>query len=205
MVRFEYIRRLGYYCTESSEHNAEYNPFFIKSRYPELIAKFNIPLDEYPRRCIKQIKEWESQSAEMVQNPSLTHERTEEYASYIIESIASGGLYQFGGNVPNTGLIDNLPADACVEVPCIANGEGIRPCRVGRLPVQLAAMNISNINVQLLTIAAAVEKKKDLVYNAAMMDPHTAAELDIDTIIALCDELLEAHKQWLPPYRRAFI
>jgi alpha-galactosidase len=201
MVRYEYIRRLGYYCTESSEHNAEYNPFFIKSKYPELIEKYNIPLDEYPRRCINQIADWEKRSVELVSNPTLTHERTHEYASYIIESIVMSKPYQIGGNVLNTGLIDNLPADACVEVPCLVNGKGVQPCHVGPLPVQLAAMNQTNINAQLLTIAAAVEKKRDLVYNAAMFEPHTAAELSIDDIVALCDELLEAHKQWLPEYR----
>ncbi|MDL2229807.1 alpha-glucosidase/alpha-galactosidase [Treponema sp. OttesenSCG-928-L16] len=202
MVRFEYIRRLGYYCTESSEHNAEYNPFFIKSAFPELIEKFNIPLDEYPRRCIKQISDWEEQSRELVNNPSLTHIRTSEYASYIVESIALNKPYEIGGNVLNRGgLIENLPADSCVELPCLVNGAGIHPCHVGRLPVQLAAMNMTNINVHLLTIEAAVQRKKDLVYNAAMLDPHTAAELDIDSIAAMCDELLEAHHTWLPEYR----
>ncbi|GHT97912.1 alpha-galactosidase [Spirochaetia bacterium] len=201
MVRYEYIRRLGYYCTESSEHNSEYNPFFIKSKYPELIEKYNIPLDEYPRRCINQIADWKKRSAELVSNPTLTHERTHEYASYIIESIVMSKPYQIGGNVLNTGLIDNLPADACVEVPCLVNGKGVQPCHVGTLPIQLAAMNQTNINAQLLTIAAAVEKKRDLVYNAAMLEPHTAAELSIDDIVSLCDELLEAHKQWLPEYR----
>jgi alpha-galactosidase len=136
MVRFEYIHRLGYYCTESSEHNAEYNPFFIKSQYPGLIGKFNIPLDEYPRRCIKQIQEWENESVELVKNPRLTHERTIEYASYIMETMVSGGVYQFGGNVLNNGLIENLPRDACVEVPCISTNGGILPCRAGRLPVR---------------------------------------------------------------------
>ncbi|QQO09178.1 alpha-glucosidase/alpha-galactosidase [Breznakiella homolactica] len=201
MVRYEYLRRFGYYCTESSEHNAEYNPFFIKARYPELIERFNIPLDEYPRRCVQQIEEWKSRSAEFTADPAVSHERSREYASYIIESIILNKPYEIGGNILNAGLIGNLPADACVEVPCLVNGEGIRGCRVGSLPVQLAAMNMTNINVQLLTIAAARERKKDLVYNAAMLDPHTAAELDIDSITAMCDELMEAHAQWLPEYK----
>lgn len=138
MVRFEYIKRLGYYCTESSEHNAEYCPFFIKSKYPELIDRYNIPLDEYPRRCINQIKGWERQRDELVRNPTLSHERTEEYASYIIDSIVTNKTYKIGGNVLNTGgIIENLPHEACVEVPCLIDGTGIKPCRIGRLPVQL--------------------------------------------------------------------
>ncbi len=200
MVRFEYIRRLGYYCTESSEHNAEYNPFFIKSKYPELIERYNIPLDEYPRRCVKQIKEWNERRDELVHNATLTHERSKEYASYIMEAIVTNNPYKIGGNVLNTGLIDNLPAEACVEVPCLVDGSGVTPCHVGRLPVQLAAMNMTNINVQLLTIEAAVTRKRDLIYNAAMLEPHTAAELDIDDIVKMVDELIEAHGDYLPAY-----
>ncbi len=200
MVRFEYIRRLGYYCTESSEHNAEYNPFFIKAKYPELIERYNIPLDEYPRRCIHQIEDWNKRRDELVHNAALTHERSREYASYIMEAIVTNKPYKIGGNVLNTGLIDNLPADACVEVPCLVDGSGVTPCHVGRLPVQLAAMNMTNINVQLLTIEAAVTRKRDLIYNAAMLEPHTAAELSIDDIVKMVDELIEAHGDYLPAY-----
>ena len=194
MVRYEYIHRLGYYCTESSEHNAEYNMFFIKSRYPDLIDAYQIPLDEYPRRCIDQIKGWEKQKEELMQNDQVTHTRTSEYASYIMESIVENKPYQIGGNVRNDGLIENLPREACVEVPCLVNGMGINPCHVGKLPTQLAAMNLTNINMQLLTIEAAMNRKRETVYQAAMMDPHTAAELSIDDIVAMCDELLDAHK-----------
>lgn len=194
MVRYEYIHRLGYYCTESSEHNAEYNMFFIKSRYPDLIDAYQIPLDEYPRRCIDQIKGWEKQKEELMQNGQVTHTRTSEYASYIMESIVENKPYQIGGNVRNDGLIENLPREACVEVPCLVNGRGINPCHVGKLPTQLAAMNLTNINMQLLTIEAAMNRKRETVYQAAMMDPHTAAELSIDDIVAMCDELLDAHK-----------
>ena len=200
MVRFDYIEKLGYYCTESSEHNAEYNPFYIKSRYPELIEKFNIPLDEYPRRCVNQIKGWEKQRDEILANGKITHERSEEYASYIMEAITTNKPYKIGGNVLNNGLIDNLPKEACVEVPCLIDGSGIKPCHVGPLPLQLAAMNSSNIYPQLLTIEAAVTKKKDLIYQAAMMDPHTGAELSTDDIVALCNDLIEAHGDWLPKY-----
>ena len=200
MVRFEYIRRLGYYCTESSEHNAEYNPFFIKSKYPELIDRYQIPLDEYPRRCIHQIEDWNKRRDELVHNTALTHERSREYASHIMEAIVTNEPYKIGGNVLNQGLIDNLPSDACVEVPCLVDGSGVTPCHVGRLPVQLAAMNMTNINVQLLTIEAAVTKKRDLIYNAAMLDPHTAAELSLDDIVKMVDELIEAHGSYLPAY-----
>ncbi len=199
LVRFEYIRRLGYYCTESSEHNAEYNCFFIKDRYPELIKRYNIPLDEYPRRCINQIADWKN-SREKYVSGDVSHTRTHEYASYIMEAIETDIPYKIGGNVLNNGLIENLPAEACVEVPCLVNRAGIQPCRVGRLPTVLAAMNMTNINVQLLTIEAAVAKKRDLIYQAAMMEPHTAAELSIDDIVKLCDALIEAHGDYLPKY-----
>lgn len=201
MVRYEYIRTLGYYCTESSEHNSEYNPFFIKSRYPEMIDKFNIPLDEYPRRCIKQIAEWEEERNNILKDGKITHERSREYASYIMEAVVTNKPYQIGGNVLNTGLIDNLPSDACVEVPCMVNAKGVNPCHVGRLPVQLAAMNQTNINVQLLTIEAARTRDKNYIYQAAMLDPHTAAELNIDDIRSMCDELMEAHGEYMAMYK----
>lgn len=201
MVRYEYINRLGYYCTESSEHNAEYNPFFIKSRYPELIDKYNIPLDEYSRRCIKQIEEWENEKNSILQDGKITHERSREYASRIMESVITNKLTKIGGNVINTGLIENLPADACVEVPCIVDAQGIHPCYVGRLPVQLAGMNITNVNAQLMTIEAAISQKRENIYQAAMLDPHTAAELSIDDIVKMCDELIDAHGEYMKEYR----
>jgi alpha-galactosidase len=200
-VRMEYIQNFGYYCTESSEHNSEYNMFYIKSKYPELIEKYNIPLDEYPRRCINQIEGWKKEYKEMLENGVKEHERSNEYASRIMEAIVTGNPYQIGGNVLNTGgLISNLPENACVEVPCLVNGYGIHPCRVGALPVQCAAMNMTNINVQLLTVEAAVTGKKDHIYQAAMLDPHTGSELDIDTIKKMVDDLIEAHGDFLPKY-----
>ena len=201
MVRFEYIKNFGYYCTESSEHNAEYNCFYIKSKYPELIERYNIPLDEYPRRCINQIARWKEQKAEILNDGKVTHERSKEYASYIMEAIITGNPYKIGGNVLNTGLIDNLPADACVEVPCLIDGRGCNPCHVGKLPVQLAAMNMTNINAQLLTINAALTKKREDIYMAAMLEPHTAAELSIDEIKAMVDELIEAHGDYMKEYQ----
>lgn len=201
MVRFEYIRRLGYYCTESSEHNAEYNPFFIKSRYPELIDRYNIPLDEYPRRCVEQIAGWAKEKDSIMADGKVSHERSHEYASYIMEALVTGNPYQIGGNVINTGLIDNFPKEACVELPCLVNGQGIMPTHVGSLPLQLAGMNMSNINTQLMTIQAAVTKDREDIYRAAMLDPHTAAELSIDDIVAMCDELIEAHGDYMKIYR----
>jgi len=201
MVRYEIMKRFGYYVTESSEHNAEYLPYFIKNNYPELIEKFNIPLDEYPRRCEEQIKRWETMRDELVNNQDLEHERSNEYGSYIIEAMETGKPYKIGGNVLNTGLITNLPSDAIVEVPCLVDKNGVTPCYVGELPPQLAALNRSNINVHLLTIEAALTQKKEYIYQAAMLDPHTSAELSIDDIVALCDDLIEAHGDWLPEFK----
>ena len=200
-VRLEYIKNFGYYCTESSEHNAEYNMFYIKSKYPELIEKYNIPLDEYPRRCVNQIEGWKKEYAEMLEKGVKEHNRSNEYASHIMESIVTSKPYEIGGNVLNTNhLITNLPAEACVEVPCLINGNGVHPCYVGALPVQCAAMNMTNINVQLLTIEAAKTKKLEHIYQAAMLDPHTASELDIDTIKRMVDDLIIAHGDYLPKY-----
>lgn len=203
MVRFEYIKQFGYYCTESSEHNAEYNPFFIKSRYPELVERYNIPIDEYLRRCIEQIEGWGKEKEKIMgEGPSsITHTRSREYASCIMEAVVLNEPYKIGGNVLNTGLIDNLPREACVEVPCLVDSQGINPCHVGNLPVQLAAMNMTNINVQLLTIEAARTRKKEHIYHAAMLDPHTAAELSIDDIRSMCDEMIMAHGDFMKMYK----
>ncbi|UTR05798.1 alpha-glucosidase/alpha-galactosidase [Alkalihalobacillus sp. LMS6] len=201
MVRFELMQRFGYYLTESSEHNAEYHPYFIKSAYPELIERFNIPLDEYPRRCVNQIEGWEKMKQSLVNNGAITHERSIEYGSRILEAMETGQPFLFGGNVLNQGgLIANLPTNACVEVQCIADRSGVTPTHVGNLPEQLAAVNRTNINTQLLTIEAAITRKRDHIYHAAMLDPHTSAELSIDDIVALCDDLIEAHGDYLPSY-----
>ena len=201
MVRFDYMERLGYYCTESSEHNAEYNPFYIKSRYPELIERFNIPLDEYPRRCVNQIAGWKEDSQKMLTAKELHHDRSREYASWIMEAIYTDSPYQIGGNVLNTGhLISDFPEQACVEVPCLVNGTGIHPTTVGSLPPVLAAMNMTNINTQLLTIEAARTRKREDIIRAAMLDPHTAAELSIDDIAKMVDELIEAHGLYMAMY-----
>ena len=200
MVRYELMFKFGYYVTESSEHNAEYHPYFIKKQYPELIEKYNIPLDEYPRRCINQIEGWKNMREQLVNNQHIEHHRTHEYASYIFDAMETGTPFKLGGNVMNTGLITNLPRNACVEVPCFVDRSGITPTYVGDLPPQLAALNNTNINTQLLTIEAAITGKKEHIYHAAMLDPHTAAELSLDDIVSLCDELIEAHGDWLPKF-----
>ncbi|HFK7185386.1 TPA: alpha-glucosidase/alpha-galactosidase [Serratia odorifera] len=200
MVRHEIMKIFGYYVTESSEHNAEYMPYWIKRNYPELIERFNIPLDEYPRRCVEQIAQWEQQKQALTHDSHLSHTRTHEYASYIIEAMETDRPYKIGGNVLNSGVITNLPNEACVEVPCLVDGQGVTPCHVGNLPEQLAALNRTNINTQLLTIEAAVSQKREAIYHAALLDPHTSAELSIDDIRKLCDALIEAHGDWLPAY-----
>ncbi|SEM65271.1 alpha-glucosidase/alpha-galactosidase [Paenibacillus sp. OV219] len=201
MVRYEMMLNFGYYITESSEHNAEYHPYFIKRNYPELIERFNIPLDEYPRRCIEQIGNWKKLKEELVSNPELQHKRTHEYASYIFEAIETNVPFKIGGNVMNTGLITNLPKEACVEVSCLVDRSGVTPTFVGDLPPQCAALNRTNINTQLLTIEAAITGKREHIYHAAMLDPHTGAELSMDDIKAMCDDLIEAHGDWLPAYK----
>jgi Alpha-galactosidases/6-phospho-beta-glucosidases, family 4 of glycosyl hydrolases len=201
MVRLDLIRHFGYYITESSEHNAEYTPYWIKRARPELIDKYRIPLDEYPRRCVNQIAGWKKQYKDVCENPALTHKRTHEFGSYIMEAITTNVPFQIAGNVLNKGFITNLPADCCVEVPCLVDANGVQGTYVGALPPQCAALNLTNINVQNLTIEAVLTKKREHIYHAALLDPHTAAELAIDDIVKLCDELIAAHGDYLPKYK----
>lgn len=201
MVRFDLMEKFGYYVTESSEHNAEYHPYYIKKNYPELIERFNIPLDEYPRRCEQQIADWEKMRDDIVENEELTHERSEEYGSKIIEAMETNQPFVFAGNVLNEGgLIPNLPSKAVVEVPCIADRNGLKPSYMGELPEQLAALNRTNINTQLMTIEAAITGNRNSLYQAAFLDPHTGAELSLDDIVSLCDDLIEAHAGWIPDF-----
>lgn len=201
MVRYEIMKRFGYYTTESSEHLSEYVPYFIKSKYPELIEQYNIPLDEYPRRCENYLEAWKTLEKELINNPDLTHEKSLEYACDMMESMETGHPMRMNGNVLNTGLIPNLPSNAVVEVPCLVDGNGITPTYVGDLPEQCAALNRTNINVQLMTIEAAMTRKKEAIYQAALLDPHCQSELSIDDIIKLCDDLIEQHGVWLPEYQ----
>jgi len=198
MVRLELMRLFGYYVTESSEHTAEYMPYWIKRNYPELIDRYNIPLDEYPRRCINQIERWKRMRGDLVSDKEIVHKRSHEYASTIINAIETDTPARVHGNVLNTGLITNLPARATVEVPCLIDRNGVNPCVVGDIPEQCAALNRTNINVQLLTIDAVVQRRKQLVYQAALLDPHTSAELSADDIISMCDDLFEAHGDMIP-------
>jgi alpha-galactosidase len=203
-VRYEMFNRLGYFVTESSEHFAEYVPWFIKGDRPDLIERYNIPLDEYIRRCEAQIAFWDFMRAEYeagnFDHPLLAIKPSNEYGALIIHSVETGTPRIIYGNVANEGLIDNLPPGCCVEVPCLVDKNGVQPARVGSLPPHLAALMQTNINVQALAVEAALSRKREHVYHAAMLDPHTAAELDLDQIWQMVDELIEAHGDWLPPW-----
>ncbi|MCB0046329.1 MAG: alpha-glucosidase/alpha-galactosidase [Caldilineaceae bacterium] len=228
-VRYEMFRRLGYFVTESSEHFSEYVPWFIKRDRPDLLEEFNIPLDEYITRCEFQIDAWEAmrrrfedentrfhlaqngdeehvpmdgsvRDMDRIVNRLLTLKRSMEYGSQIIYAMETGDPQVIYGNVINRGLIDNLPQDCCVEVPCLVDKNGIQPTHVGELPVHLAALMQTNINVQRLTVEAALTGKREHIYHAAMLDPHTAAELDIDQIWQLVDRLIDEHGEMLPEY-----
>lgn len=230
-VRYELFRHFGYFVTESSEHLSEYVPWFIKRDRPDLIEKLNIPLDEYIRRCEFQISGWEAlrdrleeesvqfrvkqpgdvvdetpmdgsvRDFERILQRMLTLERSVEYGSQIIYAMESGTPQVIYGNVANRGIIDNLPEGCCVEVPCLVDRNGVQPVRIGSLPPHLAALMQTNINVQALTVEAALTKRRDHIYHAALLDPHTAAELDMDQIVSLVDDLIEAHGEMLPEYR----
>ena len=201
-VRYEMLTRVGYFVTESSEHFAEYTPWFIKHDRPDLIEKFGIPLDEYPKRCIEQIDRWKSQAEEYRKADRIEVAASREYASSIMNSAWTGEPSVIYGNVQNRGYITSLPEGCAVEVPCLVDRNGIQPTHIGTLPPQLAAMMRTNINVQELTVAALMQENREHIYHAAMMDPHTAAELDLDQIWNLVDDLLAAHGDWLPPWAR---
>ncbi|WP_304524729.1 alpha-glucosidase/alpha-galactosidase [Deinococcus sp. KNUC1210] len=209
-VRYEMLRRLGYFVTESSEHFSEYVPYFIKRGREDLIERFNIPLDEYPRRCESQIGGWET-LRQTLADPAAAIEvhRSVEYGSLIIDSMVTGTPRVIYGNVMNSPalgsgkLIGNLPEECCVEVPCLVDRQGIQPTRIGQLPPQLAALMQTNINVQALTVEALVTGNREHIYHAAMFDPHTAAELDLDQIWSLVDDLLKQHDDWLPASLRS--
>ena len=201
-VRYEMLERLGYFVTESSEHFSEYVPWFIKRDRPDLIERFNIPLDEYIRRCQAQIVLWNFVRDELLAGREMPFQTEDsvEYAPQIIHSMETGTPRVIYGNVANEGLISNLPAGCCVEVPCLVDKNGVQPLHIGALPPQLAALMQTNINVQALTVEAALTGKREHIYHAAMLDPHTAAELDLDQIWALVDDLIAAHGDLLPIY-----
>ncbi len=200
-VRYEMFQRLGYFVTESSEHFSEYVPWFIKRDRPDLIEQFNIPLDEYIRRSENQIAGWEKQRAELEAGADIEVRRSHEYGSLIIHSLETGQPRVIYGNFANNGLIDNLPEGCCVEVPCLVDKNGLQPTKIGALPPHLAALMQTNINVQALTVEAALTGRREHIYHAAMLDPHTAAELSLDQIWSLVDDLIAAHEGWLPQYQ----
>jgi alpha-galactosidase len=197
-VRYKLFEHFGYFVTESSEHFAEYSPWFIKDGREDLIEAFNVPLDEYPRRCEAQIAEWTALREQLEAGAAMDVERSHEYGADIIRACVTGDPFAFNGNVPNRRpdgglLIDNLPADCCVEVPCEAGAAGVIPQPIGALPRQLAGLIQTNVTVQGLTVEAALTGRRDAIYQAAMLDPHTGAELSLDEIRALVDDLLAAH------------
>jgi len=197
-VRYEMLTRLGYFVTESSEHFAEYTPWFIKRDRPDLIERFGIPLDEYPKRCIEQIARWKRQAEEYRVSNTIELSSSREYASDIMNSVWTGEPSVIYGNVRNNGYITSLPQGCAVEVPCLVDRNGIQPTVIGALPPQLTALMRTNINVQELTVQALMTENREHIYHAAMMDPHTGAELDLDQIWSLVDDLLAAHEDWLP-------
>jgi alpha-galactosidase len=200
-VRFDALKRLGHFVTESSEHFSEYTSWYIKERQPELVGKLNIPLDEYIRRCEVQIAEWHALRKELEGDKPIEVCRSNEYAAGIIHAVVSGQPALIYGNVPNNGLIANLPNECIVEVPCHVDRNGIQPVRIGRIPSQLAAVMSLSVSVQQLTVEAALTKSRERIYQAALLDPHTSAELSPDQIWRLVDDLIEAHGGLLPTYR----
>ena len=200
-VRYEILKRFGFFVTESSEHFAEYVPWFIKPNKEELIEKYKIPVDEYIFRCEYYSELWNELDKDISIITNEEIKRSHEYASYIIDAIVNNNKFIVYGNVMNNGLIENLPSNCCVEVPCIVNDKGLYPQKIGRLPEQLSALMRTNINVQILTAEAALTKKREHIYHAAMLDPLTASHLSIDEIYALTDEMLEAHADYLPKYK----
>ena len=199
-VRYEILRRFGYFVTESSEHFAEYVPWFIKNNRQDLIDKYKIPIEEYIDRCKNNIELWNNLEKDMTPIYNQSLKRSNEYASYIMDAVVNNKEVTINGNVMNKGYIDNLPSNCCVEVPCLVNSNGNTPQSTGRLPEHLAALMRTNINVQILTAEAALTNKKESIYHAAMLDPLTGANLSIDEIYSLVDRLIEAHNNYLPKY-----
>jgi len=201
-VRYEMLTRLGYFVTESSEHFAEYTPYFIKEGRQDLIEKFGIPLDEYPKRCIEQVARWQKQAQAYKDADKIEVSASHEYASTIMNSVVTGEPSVIYGNQRNGGCITSLPEDCAAEVPCLVDASGIQPTHIGELPPQLTGLIRTNVNVQELTVAALMTENPEHIYHAAMLDPHTAAELDLDQIWSLTDDLRKAHGDWLPKWAR---
>jgi alpha-galactosidase len=203
LVRYEVMRHFGYFVTESSEHFAEYVPWFIKSHRPDLIETFRVPLDEYPKRCEEQVAAWATQAQELKAAGRIAHTPSNEYAATIMESVVTGSPSVIYGNVPNRGYIPQLPDGAAVEVPCIVDANGVQPTVVADIPPHLIALMRTNLNVQELTVQALLTENAEHIHHAAMLDPHTAAELDLRQIRALVNDLIAAHGDWLPAWCHA--
>ncbi len=205
-VRYEMLMRLGYFVTESSEHFAEYTPWFIKRDRPDLIEKFGIPLDEYPKRCVEQIARWDKQAKDYRDAEKIEVAPSHEYASSIVNSVVTGEPSVIYGNIRNRGFIPQLPDGCAVEVPILADSNGLQPTCVQDIQPQLIALQRTNINVQELTVAALMTENREHIYHAAMLDPHTGAELDLDQIWTLVDQVLVAHGEltrvWARPDKR---
>jgi alpha-galactosidase len=213
-VRIDLMKHFGYFVTESSGHASEYVPYFRKTAAmvtEELVPRFKDGVNDwfdfgrtggYLRHCLKRLDESRLVYEEMIAGDTpLPTRRTHEYGSYIIEAIETNQPARINGNVPNRNLIDNLPSSCCVEVPCLVDGNGIQPTPVGALPPQLAALNRTNINVQELTVEAALTGNGEAVHHAVMLDPLTAAVCTLPQIRAMVDELLAAQTQWLPQFK----
>jgi alpha-galactosidase len=201
-VRYEMLTRLGYFVTESSEHFAEYTPWFIKRDRPDLIEKFGIPLDEYPKRCVEQIARWQKEAHDLKTANTVELKESHEYASQIVNSVVTGEPSVIYGNIGNRGYIPQLPDGCAVEVPTLVDHMGLQPTVVHDIPPQLIALMRTNINVQELTVQALLTENPEHIYHAAMLDPHTGAELDLDQIWAMTHDLLAAHGDWLPEWAR---
>lgn len=199
-VRFDVLKRLGHFVTESSEHFSEYTSWYIKEGRDDLVEQLNIPLDEYIRRCEDQIAEWHELRRGLEGGKPIDVCRSNEYAAGIIHAAVTGKPALIYGNVPNDGLIQNLPDECIVEVPCHVDHNGIQPIRIGRIPSQLAAVMRLSVSVQELTVEAALTRKRERIYQAALLDPHTSAELSPDQIWALVDDLIAQHGDLLPAY-----
>lgn len=203
LVRYEMMQQLGYFLTESSEHFAEYCPWFIKDGRDDLIEKFGIPLDEYPTRCVEQERTWIEQAAEFEAAKTIEVTASNEYAATIMNSITTGKPATIYGNVINNGALSDFPDNCCVEVPCLVDANGIQPTNIGKLPPQLTAMIQTNMNVQALVVEALIQENREHVFHAALFDPHTSAELDVNQIRQMTEELIEAHRSWLPDWLHA--
>jgi alpha-galactosidase len=197
-VRVELYRQFGYFPTESSEHSAEYVPWFM--RHDEAIERYRVPVDEYLRRSEANLDEYDEIKQALASGDGFDVEPTHELASEVIHSMETDTPREVYGNVRNGSLIEDLPAECCIEVPCEIDGSRISPLPAGRMPSQLVALNRTFLNVAELTVRAALEGSRQHVYQAAMMDPNTGATLRVDQIHDLCDELIEAHKQYLPMF-----